>query len=149
MHDPHVEAISPELVLVDPELAAGLRATVVAKPKPLLEAIAATERQRAAAQEEAAARAAVALHRSAQSATDAPPAAAPAPPALVSGGVGAYEERRRAWKRIPPRWELTAACLAVTALLGAAFLPPRQAPQLGTTMASAAQSPPTLVWPAR
>jgi hypothetical protein len=130
VHDVDIESLSPELVLVDPELAAQLRPFVCATPKPLLEVLAERER-----------RLVLAARPSAPVGPEAPAVPAPGESESVPG------ER---WKRRYVRAGLHGSkvaigALAVAFLLGAAFLPPRQAPHLETP-ASAAANRPTLVW---
>jgi hypothetical protein len=133
MSDPLVERISPELVLVDPELAARHRAAAVATPAPLLEVLAALERQQAG---------------TTRAEAPTPPEAVLAPEAPALSSAATERSDRHIGQLTLPRLKLAAAGLVVALLLGAAFLPPRQAPQLATTTATAAASRPTLVWPA-
>jgi hypothetical protein len=123
--DPH--PISPELVLVDPELAARVRATAIAGPSypP------ATVQARVLA----------------PPAAPASPTAAPARPPRHEPDeqANAGLERRHGRRRVTHHLGSIAAALAVIALLAAGFLPPRQAPHLGDA-ATAAATPPTLAW---
>lgn len=175
-------AVTPELALVDPELAAQLRRTLVATPAALLEverrrrsdaearaaALALAEAESAAAlaawaeaeaeaqsQAEAEARAEEARDtarvpaapaprpKQQQAPKPAPIAVAPQPAEPISGPEPIERPRWSAFRVA----KITAATVAATALLGLAFLPPRQAPHLGEDPdASASATRPSLTW---
>ncbi len=133
---PHVdEPVSPELVLVDPELAARVRPFAVAGPvfeEPRREPARAT------------------------GIAPAVPLRPPAPPEADPSSTVAHAartpvavrgERRR--RSVVGRLASAVAMLAFAALLGTAFLPPRDAPRLADTPATAnaaTSSRVTLMW---
>jgi hypothetical protein len=103
------EPVSPELVLVDPELAARLRAHAVAGPSYEIPEPAPALRAPSAE----------------------PAAPAPAPVASTPTPPG------RRWTSRLERGLTAAGVVAVVALLGSAFLPPRDAPRLASSPPSA------------
>jgi hypothetical protein len=141
MHDHDHEPISPELVLVDPELAARVRAVAVAGPsldQPVT-ASPSVERSGGAGREPATPPPAAPASVPART-----PAPAPAPARAPAPGIptGAPARTRRP---VTARLASLASTLAVLALLAAAFLPPRDAPRLTDSAAPATAAPRTSV----
>lgn len=131
MHNVGNESISPELVLVDPELAARLRATAVAGPPPVVPD-----------ESPPAAQAPVTREPPAEETIAAAPVAEPLRDSRPAH-AGRTSRRLRT-----PRPASIVVGLAVMALLLVGFLPPRQAPRLGeaTAPANASPGPITLGW---
>jgi hypothetical protein len=147
MHPSEREPISPELVLVDPELAARVRPHAVAGPS--VAPAPALERKPAAARPE---QAATALAEPVLP----PPAAAPREPAqpapvepVLPAPVQPANRPVRHRRSLPGRLASAATTLAAVALLAAAFLPPRDPPRFTDAAPPATAAPRasvTLAW---
>ncbi len=142
------ESITPGLVLVDPELAARVRATAVAGPRPYVP----SEAERAP---EPPLRVAVVVPPAprgpvvASDPHESTPHTDTATPTVVRDAPAATLPDRPDRRRIrAPRPASIVIGGAVLALLLAGFLPPRQAPHLGeaTPPAGASPAPLTLAW---